>query len=223
MNYPVNDLKVGLNFGAGVQPVGRLAIRGRMIYFEYHREFIQSGLEISPFRLPMQAGVVELPPRPFDGLAGVFIDSLPDGWGKLLFDRMLKSHGILPGSISPLDRLAHVGIRGMGALTYEPDQSPTGEQGHLGLDQLALHAEQVMQGAPEEVIDELLALNGSSAGDRPKALIGVGKDFKDISHGVDGLAEGFEPWLVKFSNSHDGRDAGAIEYVYALMAKEAGA
>lgn len=27
---------------------------------------------------------------PFEGLFGVFADSLPDGWGRLLVDRLMK-------------------------------------------------------------------------------------------------------------------------------------
>ena len=80
----------------------------------------------------------------------------------------------------------------------------------------------MLEGASGEIITELLALNGSSAGARPKALIGVDQARKNISYGVNQLNDGFEHWLVKFPNSQDGIDSGAIEYVYALMAKEAG-
>ncbi|WP_316833436.1 HipA N-terminal domain-containing protein [Pedobacter nutrimenti] len=116
MIRPITEIKVGLDFGSQIQPVGRLAIRNSTIYFEYNEEFRQKSIEISPFRLPLQKGLIELPTRPFEGLAGVFSDSLPDGWGRLLFDRTMRSQGILPASISSLDRLAHVGLFGMGAL-----------------------------------------------------------------------------------------------------------
>jgi len=222
MIKPITEVKVGLDFGSEIQAVGRLAIRDRIIYFEYGDAFIQRGIEISPLRLPLQKGVIELPQRPFEGLAGVFSDSLPDGWGRLLFDRLLRSQGILPGDVSPLDRLAHVGLSGMGALVYEPDNSPVDNQEQIDLDQLSLQTEEVLQGTSEEAIKELLALNGSSAGARPKALIAVSDDRKRLTYGTKNLTKGFEPWLVKFSNSQDGQDAGAIEYVYALMAKEAG-
>lgn len=222
MSQPVTEIKVGLDFGNGIQPVGRLARRGAVIYFEYDNEFVDKGIGISPFRLPLERGVIELPRRPFEGLAGVFSDSLPDGWGRLLFDRMMRAQGILPSDISPLDRLAHVGLYGMGALVYEPDNSSPDSNELINLDQLAIQTEQVLEGDSEEVISELLALNGSSAGARPKALIGVDKTREKISHGAKQLGNEFEHWLVKFPNSQDGNDAGAIEYVYALMAKEAG-
>ncbi|KFF11034.1 phosphatidylinositol kinase [Chryseobacterium soli] len=222
MKISIKEIKVGLNFGSRIQPVGRLALRDGIIYFQYDEEFLQSNLEISPIRLLLQRGVIELPRDPFEGLAGVFNDSLPDGWGRLLFDRMLRSEGISPSDISPLDRLAYVGLHGMGALIYEPDQSPDSSNEMIDLDVLATQTENVLQGDSEEVIAELLALNGSSAGARPKALIGVDAERKNISYGANLLADGFEPWMVKFPNSLDGKDAGAIEYVYALMAVDAG-
>lgn len=222
MIQSITEIKVGLDFGSGIQSVGRLAIRDRIIYFEYADTLIQKGIEISPFRLPLQTGVVQLPQHPFEGLAGVFNDSLPDGWGRLLFDRMLRSQGILPGSISPLDRLAYVGLHGLGALVYEPDNSPADSTGEIDLDQLAEQTVEVLHGASDDVIQELLALNGSSAGARPKALIGVDTEHQHIYYGAKELDSAFEPWLVKFPNTQDGQDAGAIEYVYALMAKEAG-
>lgn len=222
MKKPVSEIKVGLDFGNEIIPVGRLAIRDGLVYFEYHASFIHKGLEISPLKLPLRTGLTVFEPRPFEGLAGVFSDSLPDGWGRLLFDRLMRSAGIMSSSITPLDRLAHVGLHGMGALVYEPANGSEEPDTPLDLDHLALQAEEVLSGASQEVIAELLLLNGSSAGARPKALIGVNKDQKNIVHGAKTLAQGYEPWLVKFPNAQDGHDAGAIEYVYALMAKEAG-
>lgn len=222
MKTAVKEIKVGLNFGSGIQPVGRLAIRNSIIYFEYDEAFLHSSLEISPIKLPLQRGVIELPKSPFEGLVGVFNDSLPDGWGRLLFDRLLRSEGISPSDKSPLDRLAYVGLNGLGALVYEPDQSLNTNDEIIDLDVLATHTEEVLEGESEEVITELLALNGSSAGARPKALIGVDRERKKIIHGTDLLNNNFEHWMVKFPNSQDGMDAGAIEYVYALMAVDAG-
>jgi serine/threonine-protein kinase HipA len=216
------EIKVGINFGVGVNPVGRLAMRDRQIYFEYDSNFIESGIEISPLRLPLQSGVQRFEYDLFEGLPGVFNDSLPDGWGRLLFDRFIRSQGILPSDVTPLDRLAHVGSHGLGALVFEPDHSTEGTQDEINLDSLASHAQEVMDGASDDVLEELIALNGSSAGARPKALIGLNDKRDHIIHGVHDLPEGYAPWIVKFPNSQDGLDAGAIEYVYALMAKEAG-
>lgn len=218
----VLEIKVGLDFGEGVQHVGRLAMRERKIYFEYDGAFIKNGLEISPFYLPLKSGLSTFDYNLFEGLPGVFNDSLPDGWGRLLFDRFARSQGILPADITPLERLAHVGRHGMGALVYEPDQSAHEADGAIILDKLAEQAQDVLSGVSDDVLGELLSLNGSSAGARPKALIGLDSERQHIVHGVHELPDNYEPWLVKFSNSQDGADSGAIEYVYALMAKEAG-
>lgn len=218
----IKELKVGLNFGSETLPVGRLAVRNNIIYFQYDDDFLEKNLEISPIKLPTQRGVIELPKNPFEGLAGVFNDSLPDGWGRLLFDRKLRSEGILSSEITALDRLANVGLHGLGALVYEPDQSLENNKEKIDLDILAAQAEEVMEGNSEDMISELLALNGSSAGARPKALIGVDSERENIIYGANNLNNDYEHWIVKFPNSQDGKDAGAIEYVYALMAKEAG-
>lgn len=222
-NYCVaTEVKVSINFGNAVQTVGRLATRERKIYFEYDSAFIKSGIEISPLRLPLRTGVECFDEPLFEGLPGVFNDSLPDGWGRLLFDRFLRSQGILATDITPLDRLAHVGSHALGALVFEPDYSADATQTDIGLDYLATQAQEVLDGASDEVLAELIALNGSSAGARPKALIGINEQRDHIIHGVCDLPAGYTPWMVKFPNNQDGLDAGAIEYVYALMAQEAG-
>lgn len=222
-NYlSVSEVRVGINFGESVQDVGRLAVREHKIYFEYNSAFIKSGIEISPLRMPLQPGLQSFDYDLFEGLPGVFNDSLPDGWGRLLFDRFIRSQGILPSDITPLDRLAHVGSNALGALVFEPDHSAEDTQGDINLDNLATQAQEVLDGTSDDVLAELIALNGSSAGARPKALIGVDDKREHIIHGVHDLPSGYAPWMVKFPNSQDGLDAGAIEYVYALMAKDAG-
>lgn len=219
---PVNEIKVGLDFGGGSLPVGRLAIRERTIYFEYDTGFLARGLDLSPLRLPLRSGVQSGDPSLFEGLPGLFNDSLPDGWGRLLFDRSIRAQGVLPDRLSPLDRLAHIGSLGMGALTYEPCYRGDALNQDIDLDVLAQNAHDVLEGSAGDVLLELLALNGSSAGARPKALIGVNPETLDIVHGRESPRAEFEPWLVKFANAQDGNDAGAIEYVYALMAEKAG-
>jgi len=219
---PVTEIKAGLNFGGDTIPVGRLAVRDGIVYFEYDRSFLETGLEISPLRLPLEPGLQSFDRNLFEGLPGVFNDSLPDGWGRLLFDRSMRAQGILPEELTPLDRLAHVGHSGIGALVYQPDYTAHEDAARLELDRIAAQVQEVLDGTASDVLQELLALNGSSAGARPKALIGVDAARQNIVHGAAALPDGCTPWLVKFPNSTDGQDAGAIEYVYALMAKEAG-
>ena len=229
--------------GAERLRVGRLASRERRILFEYDPAFVASGIEISPFELPLKSGVLESRRDLFDGLFGVFADSLPDGWGRLLLDRAVERHGIMRGQLGPLDRLAFVGRIGMGALSYEPDYSGEfageGQGGRkkgrgagrskkddsddaISLDRIAEESRIVLTGDSEEVFDELLLLNGSSGGARPKIVAQVSADRKRIIHGSGPLVAGYEHWMIKFASSQDERDAGAIEYAYSLMAATAG-
>jgi serine/threonine-protein kinase HipA len=218
----INEIKVSLDFGGQPISAGRLAIRNGQIYFEYDSAFIESGLDISPFKLPLQSGVTSFDRHLFEGIAGVFNDSLPDGWGRLLLDRSLRMQGILPEDLSPLDRLANVGNSAIGALIYQPDYSEKTTDTKLNLDVISAHTRDVINGDPQDVLQELLALNGSSAGARPKAMIGVDAERKNITHGNGQLPENYQHWLVKFANSTDGSDSGAVEYVYAIMAQNAG-
>ena len=71
--------------------VGTMALwQGRLAAFEYSREWLADGFPISPFSLPLEQKVFMPKIDPFDGLFGVFADSLPDGWGRLLTDRYLR-------------------------------------------------------------------------------------------------------------------------------------
>lgn len=203
--------------------VGRLAFKDRQIFFEYDSAFLVSGIEISPIKLPLRSGVHTADTVIFDGLYGVFNDSLPDGWGRLLLDRTVEKYGIHRGRLNPLDRLSFVGRHGMGALSYEPELGQqSADDAPLELDTLAAESATVLAGENEEVFEELLRLSGSSSGARPKIVAQVSTDKERIIHGRQKLQPGYTHWMIKFPSSQDGRDAGAIEYAYSLMAKAAG-
>jgi serine/threonine-protein kinase HipA len=74
--------------------LGELVSDTRDIYFKYYADFVKRGLEISPIKLKLNNDINKAAAIPFDGLFGVFADSLPDGWGKLLLDRSLTARGI---------------------------------------------------------------------------------------------------------------------------------
>ena len=223
MNFtPISKIQINLDFGDDPQPLGRLGLRDRQIFFEYDQDFLPKGLNVSPFRLTLKPGVYTFEHKLFDGLPGLFNDSLPDGWGRLLFDRAMRTKGLLPEQLSPLDRLAHVGQTGMGALTYEPDFSEAPDHAEIDLDWLAAQSANVLEGEADEVLAELLALNGSFAGAQPKALIGFDREQNHIVHGAGVLDIEYDSWLVKFADTQFEADAGAIEFVYAEMARRAG-
>ncbi len=220
---PVSLVHVSLNFGSTSYKVGRLALVKRKIYFEYDSAFLRSGLDISPLKLPKQDGAIPCADAVFEGLFGVFNDSLPDGWGRLLLDRQVRKYGIAPEQLTPLDRLTHVGSFGMGALRYEPDTSEHSNHADaISLDKLAAETGEVLEGEAGDVFAELLGLSGSSAGARPKVMLGVSRDKKKLIHGQQELPKDYAPWMVKFASSSDAKDIGAIEYAYSLMARAAG-
>ena len=56
----------------------------------------------------------------------------------------------------------------------------------------------------------------------PKVLVGVDNTYQNIVYGEHNCSNMYDQWIVKFSNTGDGIDSGAIEYVYSLMVKDAG-
>ena len=204
------------------QEVGLLHQEKQRIFFEYAPKFLKSGIELSPFKLPLKAGVFEEKNHVFDGLFGLFNDSLPDGWGCLLLDRKLRKLGKSYAEMTPLDRLSLIGANPMGALEYEPAAEDSDLYGDVELDSLSGEVDRILEGEESLVLDELLKLNGSSGGARPKIVAYVSSDRKEIIHGGETIPDGFTPWIIKFSERHDPQSVGELEYRYSLAAKAAG-
>ncbi|MBT3551904.1 MAG: type II toxin-antitoxin system HipA family toxin [Rhodospirillaceae bacterium] len=221
---PGTPLDVTLNWGADdVQSVGRLAYRDRVAYLQYDDAFLNSGIEISPVYHRTSAGLHQpLRADVFEGLHGVFHDSLPDGWGRLLVDRRAAQLGIEAASLTPLDRLACVGASGIGALSYAPAIDPWDMSSpELDLGELAAGARQLLGGTVGEVLSALGRAGGSPGGARPKALLALGIDGQAMVGAGAAPAE-YNHYLVKFPGSGDPEDIAAIEMAYSQMAKEAG-
>ncbi|MBP3615908.1 MAG: type II toxin-antitoxin system HipA family toxin [Alphaproteobacteria bacterium] len=214
-------LNVYLNTYGSRKFVGVLEDIGAKIYFQYAPEFIKEGIEISPFKLPLQERVFEGDNSIFGGLFGVFNDSLPDGWGCLLLDRKLQKQGLSFNSIRPLHRLSMVGNNPMGALEYEPSED-IDDMPDVNLDFLAQDAKKILLDKSNNGLDELLKLNGSSGGARPKIVALVSNDKKTILSPSKDFPDNFSHWLIKFSNTQDDKNLGVQEYVYSLIAKDAG-
>ena len=141
--------------------------------FAYDPEWLNNGFSVSPFSLPLREEPFIAKQEPFDGLFGVFADSLPDGWGRLLLDRLLLKNKINPHSVGNLERLAIVGASGMGALSYEPEYNISEKSGFADLDKLAEECSLILSSEYNDNIDELFSLGGSSGGARPKILTEV--------------------------------------------------
>lgn len=219
------SLSVFLSLAGENLKVGELAESQGKIYFEYDADFIKRGLEISPFKLPLaQRFFKDISRRELYWLPGVIYDSLPDGWGLLVMDRMFRSHGIDPDTLSPLARLAYLGDRAMGALRYEPESNlfSVDELRPLDLIELARESEMILNGETDVVIKELLIAGGSPGGARPKALVALNPHNNQAAYGFTPLQEGFDHYVVKFRGFKEHQDIGAVEYVYSLLAKQAG-
>ncbi len=194
-------------------PVGILAQTEQGILFEYHPAFLECGIPLSPYFLPLRSGTFVDGKQTFDGLFGVFNDSLPDGWGLLLLDRALARKGRSLAQASPLERLTLVGSCAMGALEYEPDSSANEDGTAFDLDTLAEESRRIL-GEREyhgEHLDDLLRLNGSLAGARPKIMLSIPDENGKIS-----------PWIIKFRALEDRPDAGLVEYQHSVAARLAG-
>lgn len=189
------------------RPVGTLALyQNRLAAFAYDSDWMIDGFPISPFSLPLEKKVFMPKADPLEGLFGVFADSLPDGWGRLLVDRLMRKKGMNPYEIGNLERLAIVGASGMGALTYRPAVSVENSHEDMSLDEIAKECEKILNTESSGNLDYLFSKGGSSGGARPKILT----RFRG------------EDWLIKFPSSDDGKDIGKQEYDYALCAKECG-
>ncbi len=203
--------------------MGKLSSTGAKIGFAFYPAFLKLGLDLSPLHLPLRTGVQLVQTQVFDGLFGVFADSLPDGWGRLLVDRSLRERGVSPSVITPLYRLACVGELGPGALVYRPVETWISPLDKLpSLDHLAEDSKRLLSGDTVEDLDALAQVGGSSGGARPKALVGYHPKTGQLLPHQAVLPKGYEPWIIKFSASTDGPEFGAVEYAYALMAQAAG-
>lgn len=204
-----NNLRLGfnsLNVKYRGKNVGILAITGdKKVAFSYDEEWLENGFSISPFSLPLENKVFVPGNYHFDGLFGIFADSLPDAWGKLLLDRMLQEHG-LGHDITVLDRLALVGRNGMGALEYEPNYELGEPKKTDDLDYLSQQCQKILLSEYSEDLDMLYRMGGSSGGARPKILT----TFEDKN------------WMIKFPTHVDSKDIGELEYEYSKCAIKCG-
>ncbi|NTA40097.1 type II toxin-antitoxin system HipA family toxin, partial [Agrobacterium salinitolerans] len=222
----IRKMSVYLELEGNEKKLGTLAWSGRerRAYFEYAAEFLAAPLLVSPFHMMASTGLIAAPRDPFDGLHGVFNDSLPDGWGRLLLDRRLQRAGIDYTRLTPVDRLSAVGRTGMGALSYVPEL-PDDQEPHpvTDLDWFADQVELVQAEMDVADIDSLQGAQGGSAGARPKIMIGFNQaENRCVLDYGQPLDPGFERWMVKAPSSDDPREIGPEEKAYSLMAVAAG-
>ncbi|AFJ47041.1 type II toxin-antitoxin system HipA family toxin [Shimwellia blattae] len=198
------------------------ALTGRpVIMFEYSQQAKKRGLELARYSLPLNGpGLRREFPQHQLGLPGPVYDSLPDGWGMLLMDRLFRRRGLNAARIGPLERLTYIGSNAMGAMTYmpvAPDAAPVDDD--IPVSQLAAEVQEVQKGEGGEFLNRLLLMGGSPQGARPKVLL-----YRNVITGefTTVAAHELEPWLIKFPAVQEHPEVCAIEMVYAECLRECG-
>lgn len=187
--------------------VGTMAETKHRAAFQYSDEWIETGFSISPLSLPLEKRLFVPEYIPFEGVYGVFADTLPDGWGRLIIDRYIKrKFKVNADNIDSFQRLTLVSDSGMGALDYRPAIDIQDDEFKGNIDKLAQECKKLLEEDVVENLDELFKYGGSSGGTRPK-----------IHTKING-----EDWIIKFPSSYDGKNIGLQEYEYSLCARECG-
>lgn len=207
--------------------------------FEYDPKFVATGIELAPLQMPLSmAGSPfifnSLPEDTYKRLPAMLADSLPDDFGNNIINAWMAKNGVSVTDITPLDRLAYIDRRGMGALEFRP---PLGTRKSsktaIKLASLVESARKAISGSietdefSEAALAQLLQVGTSAGGARAKAIIAWNRGTGEIRAGQFDVPEGFEHWMLKLDVGKD-RDLGEstnfgrIEYAYSLMARAAG-
>ena len=216
-------------WGHRVGTIVSLGTRDESYAFQYDRRFLKSGIEISPLMMPLRKepyAFVDLPRSEYSGLPPAFADSLPDAFGRGLIDRWLEEKGYLRSEITALDRLAYIGRRATGALTYEPDHGPGGRPSAFDMRKLVDAARKAANGEladldGAEALRAIIRIGSSVGGAQAKALVGWNRETDQFIFGDRDLPDGFEHWIIKFTpKEYPWR--GPTEYEMYKRARAAG-
>lgn len=222
--------------------VGAVALDDRLGYyaFAYEPEWRRTGIELAPLTLPLDDRRVafifpNLPDATFHRLPGMLADALPDDFGNALIDAWMAERGFAKSEVTPLDRLAYMGKRGVGALEFKPERGSHSEgAAPLEMKSLVENARKLVEGNlsidahARAAIANIIQVGTSAGGARAKAVIAWNPKTNTIRSGQFDAAEGFEHWILKFdgvgkyAELGTGADYGRIEYAYYLMARAAG-
>ena len=207
--------------------------------FQFDRDYLSHGWDISPIRLPLSSRIAQSgmdirggnPKNVFKGLPPVFADSLPDHWGNSLFKSWAKEHNVRMKDVSSVDYLSFIGKRGMGALEYLP-AAIADEDTPFDVDVTRLYefAKSVLDERNEvqfttdrELLwQDLIKLGTSPGGKRPKALIAINSEEQSIKSGQVLLPPGYEYYILKYDNERDLFPYARMEFAYSRMCKDAG-
>lgn len=194
--------------------------------------------DLSPILMPLAQRnrtwtFPNLPEETFQRLPPMIADSAPDRFGNAIITAALAREGISPADVRPIDRLAYVGTRGIGALTFQPSQEPSNLPTAVELAGLVETARSALrgtltEGSRTESLQQLIAVGSSAGGARAKAVVAWNRDTNELRAGGLAPAPGFEEWLLKFDGVGEdqqlgtGGEYGRTEYVYSKLALAAG-
>lgn len=224
-------------------PVGsfRWDERYGIAQFEYDRSFIGRGIEPSPLMMPVQEGRIYsfagLDKETFKGLPGMLADSLPDTYGRALFDRWLALTGRT--SSNPIETLCFLGKRCMGALEFEPAMDVSYDtHAKIEIDSLVDVAKEALSDKnsfdtnlkddKKQAIAEILRLGTSAGGQRAKAIIAYNKDTGEVRSGQVDVPKGFDYYLIKLdgvsakAGFKETENYGRLEYSFYKLIKACG-
>jgi len=196
--------------------LGTLAEDSSKLLFEYSLEALRQQLELSPRHLKLRSAAYGDFPEYLQRLPGFVADALPDGWGLLLMDKLFRQRQINRG---PLERLAFIGDRAMGALRFAPADDQHLPIADMHLLTLAQESQQLLTGEVTAALLELVVTGGSPQGARPKALVHYDRTSGQVSTLPNSAGS---PWLVKFQAQGEHKEVCAIEHLYAHMARLCG-
>lgn len=219
--------------------------------FEYFADFAEQQIPLAPLMMPVEKGRIYTFPGlnwdTFKGLPGMLADSLPDDFGNAVLNQWLAQQSDRTEPLSPLERLQYTGTRGMGALEYYPscNKQTKFKSQDIEVESLMRLAQDVLDNrngfrqrthfdAAEDLeqMQALLAVGTSAGGARPKAVLAFNKDFSQVRSGQSDVPDGFAHYILKFDGVKERAPSqqtfgdplgyGVMEYVYYLMATQAG-
>ncbi len=234
MYKPVNAIEVRI-WG---KTVGAVALDPGLGYyaFEYDPAFAKIGVELAPLTMPLSRArnpfvFTQLPEMTFRRLPAMLADALPDDFGNALVDAWMARDGVAREQITPLDRLAYMNRRGLGALEFRPARGSTrAASTAIELSKLVEGARLAVAGNMETddlanaALAQIIRVGTSAGGARAKAVIAWNPETHEIRAGQFEVPKGFEHWILKFDGMGadrelgEGQGYGRIEYGYHLMA-----
>lgn len=205
--------------------------------FEYDKSFVDAGIDIAPLCMPLDSirSKKGMPwmgndDKLYRGLPPTFADSLPDKWGSTLFKRWIEQNNIKSKDITPLDHLAFIGKRAMGALEYEPaTQIGSKEPSDINVLELYVFSQKILNQKESTILTEsesilwqdLIKISTSAGGKRPKAIVAINEKTGMVMSGQGIIPEGFTHYILKYDDGK-GFPYAKMEYVYYLIAQKAG-